>query len=219
MPTSQYEQISKIISLIVHLKPKKVLDIGPGFGKYGVLLREYLEFWDTNAQEYDKFKTKIDCIEAYEKYITPIHKYVYNKIIIGDITKKIDEIEEYDLILLIDVIEHFEKEEGKKILKKLLEKAKYVLISTPKYVEEQKDTFGNKYETHRSEWKKKDFKKIAYTFFIKDNQSHIVVLSKNKNIKKIEKEYKIKKIKLYFSNFPTLLKIYYKIKKIFRKKT
>ncbi len=217
MPTSQYEQISKIVSLAVHLKPNSVLDIGPGFGKYGVLLREYLEFWDTKNQNYKKFNKKIDCVEAFEKYITPIHKFVYNKIIIGDIKEKIKTLEEYDLILLIDVIEHFEKKEGIKLLKQLLDKGKYILISTPKLVEEQKDSFGNKYETHKSEWSKKDFKKIAYTFFIKDTQSHILLLSKDKKLKKVEKDYRIKKIKLYFSNFPTIIKIYNKIKKIIKK--
>ncbi len=207
MPTSQYEQIPKIISLALFLKPKKVLDIGPGFGKYGVLLREYLEYWDTNNKEYSNFKIKIDCIEAYEQYITQIHKFVYDKIIIGDIKTKIKEINNYDLILMIDVLEHFEKEEGKKLIEELLEKTNYLLISTPKIVEEQKDTFGNKYEIHKSSWTKNDFKKISNTLFEKDTYSHIVVLSK-KNLKKEKKTYIIKKIKLYFSNFPIIVKIY-----------
>ena len=35
----------------IALKPFSILDIGSGFGKYGVLCREYLELWD-GRQEY-----------------------------------------------------------------------------------------------------------------------------------------------------------------------
>jgi hypothetical protein len=48
-----------------------------GFGKYGVLCREYLELWD-GRENYHEFKRRIDGVEAYDKYITPIHKFVYN---------------------------------------------------------------------------------------------------------------------------------------------
>jgi len=64
------------------------------------------------------------------------------------------------------------------------------------------------YEIHKSSWKKKDFKKISYTYFISDSQSYIVLLSKNKNIKKIIRKHKIKNIKLFFSNFPIIVRLY-----------
>ena len=56
MPSSQYYHISKIMEMIISLNPKSVLDIGSGFGKFGVLCREYLELWD-GRQKYD-FKKK-----------------------------------------------------------------------------------------------------------------------------------------------------------------
>ena len=46
------------MDIIIALKPFSVLDIGSGFGKYGVLCREYLELWD-GRQEY-KFLRRID---------------------------------------------------------------------------------------------------------------------------------------------------------------
>ena len=46
MPTSLYTQITKILDAIVHTNPQSVLAIGTGFGKYGLLCREYLELWD-----------------------------------------------------------------------------------------------------------------------------------------------------------------------------
>jgi hypothetical protein len=58
------------MDLIVNINPNSVLDIGTGFGKYGLLCREYLELWD-GRQNYDKFLRRIDGVEAFESYITP----------------------------------------------------------------------------------------------------------------------------------------------------
>ena len=45
MPTSDMHNIVPILTIMQHLQPRSVLDIGCGFGKYGVLLREYLDIW------------------------------------------------------------------------------------------------------------------------------------------------------------------------------
>jgi hypothetical protein len=44
MPTSYYVQISTTIQIIQDINPKSVLDVGAGFGKYGVLCRKMLDF-------------------------------------------------------------------------------------------------------------------------------------------------------------------------------
>ena len=69
---------------IVTLNPKSVLDVGVGFGKYGVLCREYLELWDGRG-EYSQFLRRIDGVEVFANYITPLHKYVYDKVYTQDI--------------------------------------------------------------------------------------------------------------------------------------
>lgn len=43
MPTSHPNQINEIIQIAELLRPASVLDVGVGYGKYGFLLREYLE--------------------------------------------------------------------------------------------------------------------------------------------------------------------------------
>ncbi len=70
MPSSHFGQLNEIVELIKLSKPKSVLDIGVGFGKYGVLAREYLELWD-EGKKYNDREIRIDGIEAFEKYITP----------------------------------------------------------------------------------------------------------------------------------------------------
>ena len=78
MPSSQYYHISKIMEMIISLNPNSILDIGSGYGKFGVLCREYLELWD-GRQKYE-FRRRIDCVEVYKDYITPLHNYIYNNI-------------------------------------------------------------------------------------------------------------------------------------------
>jgi hypothetical protein len=61
------------MDLVFELDPYSILDIGTGFGKYGVFCREYLELWD-GRQNYHEFLRKIDDVEAHGKYITPLHR-------------------------------------------------------------------------------------------------------------------------------------------------
>jgi hypothetical protein len=179
MPSSQYYHISKIMEMIISLKPDSVLDIGSGYGKFGVLCREYLELWD-GRQKYE-FKKRIDCVEVFEEYITPLHKYIYNNIYNNNILDLVTNLDyRYDLVLLIDVLEHFEKKEGSDLLKTLVKNNNGVLISTPKKPSPQKDAFGNIYETHRSRWANNDLGSIAECYFIDDSVSLICYMSKDK---------------------------------------
>ncbi len=43
MPTSWYQVIPHILDLLQNEQPRSILDIGVGFGKYGLLIRDTLE--------------------------------------------------------------------------------------------------------------------------------------------------------------------------------
>jgi len=180
------------MDLIIDINPMSILDIGTGFGKYGVLCREYLELWD-GRHNYSRFLRLIDGVEVFGDYITPLHKFVYNNIYIDDIMEVLDKIEtKYDLILLIDVLEHFEKHQGGVLLHNILHKNGGVLISTPKKPSSQKDVFGNVYETHRSEWTKGDLSSLAPNLFVNDRVSHIAYLGTNGNVTKLKRKLRLK---------------------------
>lgn len=169
------------MDIIIALKPFSVLDIGSGFGKYGVLCREYLELWD-GRREY-KFLRRIDGVEAFENYITPLHKFIYNNIYTENITVLINKIDyKYDLVLLIDVLEHFTKEEGTWLVNTLLSKNKGIIIGTPKNPSNQKDVFDNVFETHKSLWKKDELTSFGKYLLVPDNISFIIYITKNKQI-------------------------------------
>ncbi|QCX34240.1 hypothetical protein FDN13_11315 [Caloramator sp. E03] len=158
MPTSYHGQISTILDIVISLRPKSILDVGVGFGKYGVLLRE---MFDISMERYskDKWEIVIDGIEGYSNYKNPIYEYVYNKVyfdLVQDIAKKIEK--NYELILMIDILEHFHKKEGEEIIDVFLEKCSNLLICVP-FIPSPQKYLDNSLENHKSQWRVSDFKK------------------------------------------------------------
>ena len=191
MPTSNLSQINDIMQLIIFTNPRKILDIGVGFGKYGFLSREYLELWD-GREKYDEWNRRIDGIEVFGEYITPVHDFIYNKTYIGnaiDILPTIDE--KYDLILLIDVFEHFDYDSGLKLLKECEKHGKNILISVPKNMTHQEAAFGNPYEAHKCQWKKNHFIRYANKFFFPNMVSLIIYIGEDSQdvLRKAKKYY------------------------------
>jgi ubiquinone/menaquinone biosynthesis C-methylase UbiE len=153
MPTSYPEKIPILINLIKKLRPKTIMDIGFGYGKYGFLIREYLR--EKDGANWQPVK-KIDGIEAFSNYVSTIQKEIYDNIFIGDATNM--EIKDYDLYLMIECIEHMNKEKALNLLDRITKKGK-VIVTTPKKYTKQGEMHGNKYEKHISHWTKEDFKK------------------------------------------------------------
>ncbi len=157
MPSSNYNQISHIMDIIMRTRPESLLDIGVGFGKFGFLCREYLELWD-GRDVYGQWQRRIDGIEVCEKYITPLQKMIYNNIYIGNALEVLPTLDYlYVVILIIDVLEHFDVEDGIRLLEECTRLGRSILVSTPKDISEQGAAFGNEHERHRFQWKKEHF--------------------------------------------------------------
>jgi methyltransferase family protein len=195
------------MNLIVILNPDSLLDIGTGFGKYGLLCREYLELWD-GRENYYQFLRRIDGVEAFGKYITPLHQFVYNNIYVKDVLDLVEEHDySYDLVLLVDVLEHFDKLQGKVLLSKLLAKNKGIFISTPKNPSKQKNAFNNIYERHRSRWTRKELLSIidssnnnssnngSESYFIHDTTHLVAYIGKSASVKKLRRKLLLRNIK------------------------
>jgi SAM-dependent methyltransferase len=171
MPSSSSQQISPILDIIRAVQPHSVLDIGVGFGKFGFLCREYLELWDGRDQYHD-WQRQIDGIEAFESYITPLHKQIYDDIHIGNALDILPRLTTYyDLILLIDVLEHFSSDEGMRLLAECSRRARGLIVSTPLVVSAQESAFGNPFETHRSQWTPGAFSSWPEKIFFPNSQS------------------------------------------------
>lgn len=162
MPSSRPNHIPAVLGVMLRLEPSSVLDIGTGFGKWGVLIREYtdIRLSEREPERYDRenWRVRIDGIEGFRRYLTPVHDYVYDHVHVGDMRDVIDGLGTYDMILLGDVIEHVEKAEGEALLRKCLDHCSgAVVVSTPAVFREQGEACGNVLETHRSFWTSGDF--------------------------------------------------------------
>jgi len=159
MPSSTWVHSGTVQDIAWKYQPKTVLDIGVGFGRWGFLIRELLDIFRGRYNKED-WQTRIVGVEIWPKYIREHHKYLYDKIYIGDVRDYLKTCNEsFDLIVAGDVIEHFEKEDGLKLIESLrLIVNKCLVVCIPlgdKYP--QKEVKGNKAERHLSVWEDKDF--------------------------------------------------------------
>jgi 2-polyprenyl-3-methyl-5-hydroxy-6-metoxy-1,4-benzoquinol methylase len=141
MPSSNLLVAPTVLNLIhqVHKPGGKILDVGPGWGKYATLIREYVDP-----------KAKITGIELWKPYIVN-HRltHLYDPIIHGDVrTADPSWLSQFPIVLLADVIEHMTLNEGNALLERL---PGWVIVSTPR------DFFHNPKscpppEKHLSHW-------------------------------------------------------------------
>jgi len=180
MPTSHWRQLNEVMDFVMSIKPESVLDVGVGFGKYGVLIREYLELWDGRGI-YDQWKVRLDGVEIFKSYHNPIYDYIYSHTYFGDALDVIPNLQTYDLVLLIDVLEHFTKSDGCTLLDLCFAHGKKVIISTPLYDSRQKSAFGNPHEEHKTYWSKSDLLTYCNPTFI-DNTQSILCCAVRRNV-------------------------------------
>ena len=110
----------------------RVLDVGPGIGTYSDILR---------SSGY-----KLDAVEIFEPYIEKYNlKEKYDNVYIGDIT--LFNIDDYDFIILGDVLEHLKMDDAIKLIDSIINSGKECLVAVP-YTMEQGEHEGNIYETH-----------------------------------------------------------------------
>lgn len=166
MASSFINQVPTIIHLVQKLKPVSILDIGKGFGKYGFLIHEYAGI--DNNKKLDHTKTlkelsgiKIDAVEVDADLMLPHLSQLYNQIYFEDILTLYKNLPTYDLVLMIDIIEHINKEAALHLLQYLLSKGSKIIVATPKHFFEQ-DLYQSKFEHHVSHWTKKDFEKLGF---------------------------------------------------------
>jgi hypothetical protein len=170
MPTGHFGQISLVVEILVKVKPKSILDVGIGYGKYGMLAREYLDYAHFRRRD-----ILIDGIEGFGEYIQDGQRFYYDNIFIGDALSLLPTLGKYDIILLLDTLEHFTKEDGLQILKDCQLHATHVLVATPIEIEPQGAVYGNEFEHHRFQWNKRDLISFAPVTFFKNPDTLIAL--------------------------------------------
>jgi hypothetical protein len=166
MPSSSIRTIRPVMETILFLNPKKVLDLGFGFGKYGFLIREYLF-----KNDFFNSLLYLRGVEGYKNNINSLHNILYNDVVHSDFTQinnYIKDNDRFDLAIMVDTFEHIERETGIDFLKRLLDVSDYILISVPKFLSKQDgyDDDPNKFEMHRTNWRKKELCKLGQLYTI-----------------------------------------------------
>lgn len=158
MPTSDFRTIPAVLYRALEVKPKKILDVGIGCGKYGVLLREYLDGQHGRLAKH-QWKVVIDGVEVFDAYQNPNWEN-YDYLYPADATK-MKFPGKYDVVLLCDVLEHMSRAKAFALLRKCLENSKRVIVTTPYGFLEQGPVNKNVYEKHVSGFTPKDFKRFG----------------------------------------------------------
>ena len=155
------EALFKSKKLFPKGKIKSILDLGCGLS----LKSQYM------SHEF------IVGVDIFSKYLEKISTKKNVALIRYDL-KKISNLflpKSFDIVLILDVLEHLNKKDSFKLLsdaEKLAKKA--VIIETPLgYIPQNIDIWklgGDKYQTHRSSWHLEDFKKRGFKCFLRDYQ-------------------------------------------------
>lgn len=149
MPTSKLELIQPIVYLVWQQRqaldrPIRVVDVGPGYGKYGLLIRE--------AADPDAL---IDAVEPHPVDLRLL-RAIYRRVLAVDVQQVAVAVwTYYDLVLLIDVIEHLTERDGRELLSQI---SAPMLISTPAtlFATPEQSPDLPAWEQHRSLWSHHD---------------------------------------------------------------
>jgi hypothetical protein len=146
MPSSYVDSFPPIVKLLIDTAPEHVIDIGAGWGKYGLACREYLpDLLTLHAVEVEPGRL-------------PVQDLIYDKIHTTDVRglRSGPFWQQFEVALLIDVIEHMSLDDGHALLDTIQANHCRPLVATPKVWFEQHDD-NNPYETHVSWWPWSEF--------------------------------------------------------------
>jgi 2-polyprenyl-3-methyl-5-hydroxy-6-metoxy-1,4-benzoquinol methylase len=157
MPSSNILCAPEVLALCNDVPHARILDVGPGHGKYGVLLREYLAGVRV-----------VDAVEAWEPYVTPRLQAIYDQVLLQDVmTLPPLALAAYDIVLMVDVLEHLGKEDAHALFRRTQAR---VVICTPRdYFQNHAEVNAGIWtENHRSHWTSEELAslprcEVAYT--------------------------------------------------------
>ncbi len=145
-----------VLHYALAMKPKRILDIGVGMGTYGFMMRQFTDI-AVEGIDRNKWQITIDGVEVFPDYKNPVWDYAYNSIQMGDIRNLIDNLNNYDVVICADVLEHFPIDESKHLMQQLLKTGKILIATTPAGYYPQGAWGGNSAETHHCTLVAQDF--------------------------------------------------------------
>ena len=158
MATSPYKDTVFILEFIHNLNPRTILDVGAGFGRWGFLCRCHFGggiSLTVNAPQ----PLRIDAVEAFARNVNPVYEAVYNRTFVGDARDIVPKAGEYDVVICSHMVEHLDKEDGRRLMAEMRRHARMALILAFPFNDPLRGPIeGNEFESHRSTWVREDFR-------------------------------------------------------------
>lgn len=171
MIVNKDEAISTTMKRIVDENPKSILEVGVGFGTYGVALRETLDirFGRTNRSDWT---VKIDGVLADKKSTNPVNEFVYDNLYSESLIKTIQNSAQYDIIFLNNVLDLLDKKSVVALIKSCLKRVnKAIVINNIMQKKSKKDKFEIK-------WSLKDFQIFENDFsLVSSGDDEVLVIN------------------------------------------
>lgn len=171
--------IEAIVEALTALAPPRILDVGCGFGKWGLIAREAAASIAAEAGDLtpDPMALHVHAIENASYFRTvPWLEAIYDQVTWGDVlAMDIGALTRHvDAVLLIDVIEHWPKETGTAFLDACRAP---VIVSTPREVVfYDQDYYGPDCPHHETQWSAADFARWPVLRDDSTETSHILTL-------------------------------------------
>lgn len=174
MPYSDEVFDAVMKAMIAKVDPDKVLDIGPGAGKYGFMLRA---IESDRGRPIHKICVEIDAKHVIERFALD---RIYDEIIHMDAAKLVKQRPTLvgDLAIAGDVIEHMTKSEGSDLVEYLQYRFRHIFLVIP--VDWQVlDWEDHEHEAHIAIWRKEDFSRFegAYCVERRSGDGHRFLLA------------------------------------------
>jgi len=167
MPYSSFIFDRSIEEIIRLLKPKTLLDLGAGAGKYGELAKKISSSIKLTAVEIEK-----DYIKNFK--LPSVYDEVWNISATDLINPKYYDLS-FDVIMIGDIIEHLKKSDGIDLLNFLIYRCRWIIVEFPyRYLQNSVD--GYQSEAHISAWTKDDFSSFEATKLSEKNTQRLIVL-------------------------------------------
>lgn len=179
MATSSPYILTPVVGFVSWLRPASVLDVGCGYGVWGVVLRQHLDYpWDLEAGHV-RWRTRIIGIEAWEGYRNPLWEFAYDEVIVAEAVEELARLapRSFDVALRVEVLEHLDALDGHRSLVELRRVATHVVVTTPDHPLPQEDREGNPFEVHKTFWPWSALRRRGAQARLPASGSHVAVFS------------------------------------------
>lgn len=138
-----------VFPLLKGLKGRSFIDVGCGFGRWGLLIRKI------------SMPIYLVGIDIWKPYLVQLkRKQIYDDLILADAAHLPIKTKAVDVIVAFEIIEHLSMSKGVSFLKQLENVAKEkAILSTPNFKYLQNESRGNPFEKHVFFWKASLFPK------------------------------------------------------------